>query len=210
MFNRLGQVGAHPMNVALRRRSAATISPHRCHSPRLPIGALTLALSGAALLASPPALADERRPTEQQIIQRLTLPPPKPLTRSLTRNLKVEEVPPPKIDLEVNFEFNSADLTGDARSVLDSLGRALQHPQLAGARIRIAGHTDGKGSDEYNLKLSERRAAAVAEYLVRQHRLEAIRLAVEGHGKRKLLFPSQPDNPLNRRVEVANLGEKKQ
>lgn len=169
---------------------------------------VALALLGTVALAAQGQRADERRPSEQQIIDRLT-PAAKPLTRSLGRNLAVEEVPPPKVDLEVNFEFDSARLTDDARAVLDTLGRALQHPQLAGARIRIAGHTDGKGSDAYNLKLSERRAAAVADYLVRQHRLEAGKLVIEGHGKRKLLYPADPDNPLNRRVEAANLGQKK-
>ena len=112
----------------------------------------------------------------------------------------------PSIDLAVNFETGSATLTPDARIVLDNLGQALADPALSASRFRIAGHTDARGSDAYNLALSKRRAQSVADYLKTQHRVEAPRLNIEGYGRRQLLDAANPASAVNRRVQVTNLG----
>jgi outer membrane protein OmpA-like peptidoglycan-associated protein len=110
------------------------------------------------------------------------------------------------IDLHVNFEYASAKLTPDARIVLDNLGRALGDAALVKSRFRIAGHTDARGSDAYNLTLSRQRARSVADYLIRQHGIDSQRLQVEGFGKRQLLDVADPESAVNRRVQVTNIG----
>lgn len=63
----------------------------------------------------------------------------------------------------VYFEYDSDELSSDARATLDAkLPIFRANPSL---RIRVAGHTDERGSDEYNLALGQRRAAAVKRYL---------------------------------------------
>ena len=61
------------------------------------------------------------------------------------------------------FDYDRSDITEDARSKLDAKVPVLT--QNSGVRIRIAGHTDSRGSDEYNLALGQRRAAAAKRYL---------------------------------------------
>jgi OmpA-OmpF porin, OOP family len=112
---------------------------------------------------------------------------------------------PPEIDLPiVTFEFNSSELTYQARQVLDQLSMALRSPDLAGSRILIEGHTDTVGGAEYNLGLSEQRAESVGRYLAGQQ-VEPGRLQVIGKGESD---PLDADGAaaVNRRVRVVNLG----
>ena len=74
----------------------------------------------------------------------------------------------PSVDLEVFFDYKAAQITPQAAGVLTTLGRALVDARLAGNAFLIAGHTDAKGSDDYNLALSEQRAEAVRQFLIRQ------------------------------------------
>ena len=169
---------------------------------------------------------DSNQPSAAEIIRKLT-PAVQPQDASqnasgeqtqapsrsiVTRGIKVENriervQAPPSLDLQVNFEYASAKLTPDARIVLDSLGQALNDPALRDSRMRIAGHTDAKGADAYNLTLSRQRAQSVAEYLARQHGVDARRLSVEGFGRGQLLDPANPESAVNRRVQVVNLGK---
>jgi outer membrane protein OmpA-like peptidoglycan-associated protein len=106
------------------------------------------------------------------------------------------------IDLTVYFEYNSAKVTDQARETLDRLGEALASPELKLHRFLIAGHTDGVGTDEFNLDLSYRRAQAVREYLATRG-IEKHRIAVKGWGRSRLKDATHPDSGVNRRVEVA-------
>lgn len=110
-------------------------------------------------------------------------------------------------DLSVYFEFNSAIITPQARPLLDTLGRALASNELRDGSFMIAGHTDAKGKATYNQTLSERRAQAVREYLLKEHRLEARRLVAVGYGEERLKLPKQPFAAENRRVQIVNLAE---
>jgi outer membrane protein OmpA-like peptidoglycan-associated protein len=65
----------------------------------------------------------------------------------------------------VNFDFNKANIRADAAPVLDEAIRALRDAPSAG--VVVEGHTDSVGTDAYNQRLSERRAAAVRDYLIR-------------------------------------------
>ena len=79
----------------------------------------------------------------------------------------------------VTFEFNSAQLTGDSRPVLDDVAKSLQkHPRL---KVELQGHTDSTGPADYNMKLSERRAASVRDYLI-SGGVSEDRLTAKGYG----------------------------
>ncbi len=111
------------------------------------------------------------------------------------------------IDLSVQFAVGSAELTSAARRTLDVLGQALVSQQLATVRVRIEGHTDTVGSDEANLLLSQRRAAAAASYLQQQFHIVGTRLEAVGRGESQPLVKTgdNVDEPRNRRVHVVNI-----
>ncbi len=67
------------------------------------------------------------------------------------------------LEAAVLFEYDASDITDDARAALDAKLPVLRTNM--GLRIRISGHTDARGSDEYNLALGLRRAAATRKYL---------------------------------------------
>jgi outer membrane protein OmpA-like peptidoglycan-associated protein len=178
------------------------------------IATLALAALLAAPLAPPAALAQDADALVQGLL------PKRPLTRGLTgapatRQIKVEGVPPekvleeikdqPSVSVRVLFEYNSAKLTPQGMATLQTLGKALQDPRLSGARFLIAGHTDARGSDEYNQKLSESRANAVREHLTQTFRISPDKLSSIGFGRKKPADPAHPEEAVNRRVEVVNL-----
>lgn len=106
------------------------------------------------------------------------------------------------LDLTVYFAYDSAFLTPQARGQLSFLGRALQSPQLADFRYLLAGHTDARGPDAYNMDLSYRRAWAVKRYLMRKFGIASWRLEVVGWGEDYLRDPLNPYDAVNRRVEI--------
>ncbi len=114
----------------------------------------------------------------------------------------------PSINLFVQFANGSAELTPEATRALDELGKALSSSDLAAYHFRIEGHTDTVGTKSYNKTLSERRAAAVAEYLASQFGVSQSRLVTVGVGSDHLLVPTpeQTAEPRNRRVQVVNIG----
>jgi outer membrane protein OmpA-like peptidoglycan-associated protein len=153
--------------------------------------------------------------SRQQILEALTAEPKVMrladklrLTRSPTfdnRDYAVASVEPRRtIDLEVYFDYNSAEITSKAEPQLDELGAALADPKLRGATISINGHTDGIGGDAFNKKLSERRAAMIKEYLVDNFQLSPLNLRTIGYGKTRPKNKMDPNAPENRRVEVVN------
>ncbi|MBR0674458.1 OmpA family protein, partial [Neoroseomonas soli] len=114
----------------------------------------------------------------------------------------------PSASITVMFATGSAMLTPEAERALAPLGRALASQELAGYRFRIEGHTDTVGDAGVNQALSERRAAAVREYLVNKFRVSPQRLEAIGLGETQLLVPTPPQTPnaRNRRVQVVNIG----
>jgi outer membrane protein OmpA-like peptidoglycan-associated protein len=139
--------------------------------------------------------------SESQIEQALQ-PPPK--TRGLMVRAKTETKQ--MIDLNIPFEFNSSELQAQASAQLRQLQSALTSEALSKDRFMVAGHTDGKGSPQYNQQLSLRRAEAVKRYLV-VNGVEASRLDAVGFGAERLALPDRPEDAANRRVEIRNLGE---
>ena len=157
-------------------------------------------------------------PTAQEFIDALSpreQPAPAIRTRGISKQSPTAPAPAwsdtaaaaPAVDLPiVTFEFNSADLTPNARATLDNLAIALRSDRLASSAFVIEGHTDSVGSDEYNQSLSERRAAAVRGYLLREHGIDGGRLQAVGKGKRELLAGYPPSAEIQRRVRIVNAG----
>ena len=116
--------------------------------------------------------------------------------------------PGPSVNLNVQFAKGSAELTAPAMQTLNQLGQALGQPALAPYRFRIEGHTDTVGSAAYNRALSDRRAAAVRDYLASNFKVDPSRLEAVGMGEEGLLVPTadQTAEPRNRRVAVINVG----
>jgi outer membrane protein OmpA-like peptidoglycan-associated protein len=154
------------------------------------------------LVAAETALAQE--PSTEDVVKALV---PTKKMRSPRGLLVQGEDKPPSIDLYIPFEYNSDKLKTEALLTLKRLGAALKDTRLNGYRFKIAGHTDAKGSAEYNQKLSERRADAVRNYIVFQYDIEPDRIETAGFGKTQLLDPLKPEDGINRRVQVINLGE---
>jgi outer membrane protein OmpA-like peptidoglycan-associated protein len=114
----------------------------------------------------------------------------------------------PKIDLEINFDYNSANISAKSLSSVQALGRALSNPDLKGSTFVVAGHTDAAGGDAYNQDLSERRADSIKHYLVDKFGIAGADLVTVGYGKTKLKDPANPLAEVNRRVQVVNMDNK--
>jgi outer membrane protein OmpA-like peptidoglycan-associated protein len=114
----------------------------------------------------------------------------------------------PNIDLEINFDYNSADISAKSLPTAQALGRALTNPDLKGSTFVVAGYTDAAGTDAYNQDLSERRADAIKRYLTEKFSIIGSDLVTVGYGKTKLKDPSQPLADVNRRVQVVNMQNK--
>jgi outer membrane protein OmpA-like peptidoglycan-associated protein len=114
----------------------------------------------------------------------------------------------PKIDLEINFDYNSAEISAKSMQSVQALGRALSNSDLKGSTFVVAGHTDAAGGEGYNQDLSERRADAIKRYLVDKYGINGTDLVTVGYGKSKLKDPTQPMAEANRRVQVVNMENK--
>ena len=106
---------------------------------------------------------------------------------------------------EINFEFDSAVIKKDSYGILDTIAKTiLLNPDIR--TIEVGGHTDERGSDAYNLDLSQRRAEAVVAYLTRAG-VEAGRLTAQGYGETmpKIRKHTPAAWRANRRVEFVIL-----
>ena len=114
----------------------------------------------------------------------------------------------PKIDLDIQFDYNSAEISASSLPSVQSLGRALSSNNLRGSTFIVAGHTDAIGTAAYNQDLSERRADSIKRYLVDKFGINGTDLVTVGYGKDKPKDPSAPMDPANRRVQVVNMDTK--
>jgi OmpA-OmpF porin, OOP family len=109
------------------------------------------------------------------------------------------------VNLNIPFEHNSSALMPQAAAQLKELELALNSASLGKDKFLVAGHTDAKGSAQYNKQLSLKRAEAVKRFLIAKG-MDAGRLTTVGFGSEKLLAPDRPEDPSNRRVEIRDLG----
>ncbi|PIS37683.1 MAG: hypothetical protein CO150_09195 [Nitrospirae bacterium CG_4_9_14_3_um_filter_53_35] len=118
-----------------------------------------------------------------------------------------ESPPPPPAEkpafiLEgITFDFNKATIRPSSEPTLKEAGSVMQ--RFSSVKVRIEGHTDSIGSEKYNQNLSERRANAVKDYLVKNFEIDPSRIETVGFGKSKPLADNKTDEgrAKNRRIE---------
>jgi outer membrane protein OmpA-like peptidoglycan-associated protein len=128
-------------------------------------------------------------------------------TTALAIKETAEEV---RIELaaDVLFDFDKAEIRPEAADSLRKVADVIREQARGG--VTIVGHTDAKGTDAYNQPLSERRANAVRDWLVKDAGLGTVRFQTSGEGARKPVAPNaKPDGSddpegrqKNRRVEI--------
>lgn len=112
-----------------------------------------------------------------------------------------------KMTLRVFFDFDKDILT---EANLKELPKAVAFvKKYPGAKIRLDGYTDSIGTDEYNKKLSERRATAVKNYLIKEAGVSSSKITAVGHGEADPVADNKtPDGRAkNRRVEISILSD---
>ena len=109
---------------------------------------------------------------------------------------------PKKLTLDgVNFDNDKAILRPEALGILNNAAATLK--EWGNAKVEVAGHTDAMSDDGYNLKLSQRRASAVRDYLISQG-VAAERLTAKGYGEASPVADNNTEEGRfkNRRVEL--------
>jgi OOP family OmpA-OmpF porin len=127
--------------------------------------------------------------------------------------------PPPaakvidRLTIHVNFDFDRSDIRqADVAELKKAIDFVKKYP---GTKVKLEGHTDSKGTGEYNQKLSETRAEEVKQYLIRKGAVDSTMISATGYGESRPIAPNETadgkDNPNgraeNRRVEVLILSE---
>ena len=185
------------------------------------IGILVLAWAG---LATAPA-QETKRPLEtekeQLELERQRLELEKKQLELQRKQLQMEEAAREELQLketekaitmklegDVLFDFDKAEIKPEAERTLDQVGTVIgQFPE---GKVLIEGHTDSKGSPDINLELSKRRAEAVKDWLVKKKDVPESIITTRGSGETKPVAPDKnpdgSDNPQgrqqNRRVEI--------
>ncbi|HEX7883357.1 MAG TPA: OmpA family protein, partial [Afipia sp.] len=170
---------------------------------------------GTALQAKQPltrslsAAPDPKSAAEKQVIDRLrarsiSVEPAQIPTADERAQIAEITRDKPAIDLEILFEYNSADISPKAVPALVALGNALSRQDLKSSVFFINGHTDAAGGADYNQLLSQRRANSVRRVLIEQYRLLPDTVIAAGCGKEQLKNPANPLGQENRRVQIVN------
>ncbi|MGZ9214616.1 MAG: OmpA family protein [Candidatus Binatia bacterium] len=129
---------------------------------------------------------------------------------------RVQDLQVKETDLEIRielaadvlFDFDKADIRPDAQNALKQAADIVR--DKAKGTVRVEGHTDGKGSESYNQKLSERRANSVRDWFVKKEGLKNLKSSTRGFGAKNPVAPNtKPDGSddpdgrqKNRRVEI--------
>ena len=179
------------------------------------------------LLAAGPSLADDEPP--EGITGKGEVASISGEVRSLTTEIvavagRVEDLAGMKLDMQVKetkteirielaadvlFDFDKADIRPQAKEQLQKAADLIREHAKKGT-VTIEGHTDGKGADDYNQKLSDRRAQSVRDYFVKVEKVSGVKFSTKGYGKTKPVAPNaKPDGSddpdgrqKNRRVEI--------
>jgi outer membrane protein OmpA-like peptidoglycan-associated protein len=114
----------------------------------------------------------------------------------------------PNIDLDIQFDYNSDQISSASMPAVRSLGEALSNPNLKGSTFVVAGHTDAVGGEAFNQGLSERRADTIKRFLAEKYGITGSELVTVGYGKSRPKDPNAPMDPINRRVQVVNMDTK--
>lgn len=207
-----------PQFLAKRRPNVETQpppTPVQIETPPLQIPSTTEMLPPAtSVQVEPPpeatlVTADEDPTDSTRILVETVEPTPIEVEQTLTELNAETTIEGIKFNLSDNilFEFDKYHVRAAAKPTLEKVNQVLTH--FKDARILIDGHTDSKGTDEYNIELSQKRAAAVQYYFVNNFQAEPTRIQTQGLGKSQPIAPNTnsdgSDNPQgrekNRRVE---------
>jgi len=164
---------------------------------------LTRGLSVGPQQVEPVISAEEGR-----FVQKIRGRPTRSLSATEREEIATLAKDKPNIDLEITFDYNSADISAKSLSSVQALGKALSSSDLKGSTFIVAGHTDAAGSEGYNQDLSERRADSIKRYLTDKYGITGADLVTVGYGESKLKDPGQPLAEANRRVQVVNMANK--
>jgi outer membrane protein OmpA-like peptidoglycan-associated protein len=117
-----------------------------------------------------------------------------------TRTRSIER---PRLDLQIHFGVDSADLDDEARANLATFGSALSDPRMEPMRFVLSGHTDDTGAPDYNLELSRARAERARAFLVEAQGIEPSRIEIQAFGETRPKEPNSTEQgrKMNRRVE---------
>jgi len=127
---------------------------------------------------------------------------PSPMVKETVCPMGVE-----KLTLTVNFDFDKSNIRKvDIVKLQEAINFIKKHP---GAKVRLEGHTDSMGTDEYNQKLSERRAESVKKYLTKEGAVNKKMISTIGYGKTRPIASNDTEEgrAKNRRVEIVILAE---
>jgi peptidoglycan-associated lipoprotein len=145
----------------------------------------------------PPVVVEEPAPAPAPAPAPVEPPPPPPAPVEVDRTADVRAA----VMEMIYFDFDRSDLRPEAQAALDRKIPLFQ--TNADMRIRIAGHADSRGSDEYNVALSQRRAQAAKAYLV-QRGIAENRIEIVGYGEERPAVPNattDAEHQQNRRDE---------
>lgn len=109
------------------------------------------------------------------------------------------------IAMQIQFQFDSAELTAAAKMTLGQVAQVLRDDLMEGKTVLLEGHADASGAEDYNLDLSVRRAASVHDFLVVDQGVAVERLRTTGKGEYEPYDAADPYAAVNRRVEFTNL-----
>ncbi|MBL8582135.1 MAG: OmpA family protein [Rhizobiaceae bacterium] len=113
----------------------------------------------------------------------------------------------PQLTVEINFENNSIAIEPSSYRAVGQIADALHHPILSKNKFLVVGHTNATGDPKHNLKLSDERANAIVEALSTTFAIPASHLVGIGVGSELPVDPADPKAPVNRRVQLINIGK---
>lgn len=111
-----------------------------------------------------------------------------------------------QINVEIEFDLNSAMVKPGSYRTLGAIADAMHHPELLGYKFLVVGNTDTTGTRAGNMKLSQERADAVATALTTTFRVDPRRIQAVGLGEENLQDAKNPTAAINRRVQIFNVG----
>ena len=201
-FHRISRNAAIALGAALMTAGAALAADGNVSAEQI-VNALQPAALTRSLSADRPDPSVETR--EDSFINSVRNRKTRSLSLSERDGIAELAAAKPKIDLDIQFEYNSAKISQASLTAVQELGKALSNPALKGSSFVVAGYTDAVGGDAFNQDLSERRADTIKQYLSAKFGIAGSDLVTVGYGKTRLKDPNAPTAAVNRRVQVVNL-----
>ncbi|MBS7540811.1 OmpA family protein [Ancylobacter lacus] len=195
------------MSSLIRLASAAALAAALCAPLSLPASAQTATSYGqiiqglTAVTTDSPVIDAQalRNWAQNSVAQNAAIPPTQPEIVKKLFSLA-------QITVQIQFALNSAIIRPESYEAIGSIADAMHHPILWNYRFAVVGNTDATGTRAYNLKLSQERAQAIVDALVTLYRVDPARLEAVGLGQEALQNAKNPDDPINRRVQIFNIG----